>query len=138
MHQTLQASITELESLPALQERIDRVAEDLLSGERRYADIDTRELGELLGLKFGSCEGWGIGRGWASFLLGPIAWLGSLGILGAAGYYRYKRTVIFGEVALEYIKNDCSWGGEDPETVIKMCQERALQHYMKLTVSMDA
>jgi len=76
--------------------------------------------------------------GATSILLGPIAWMGSVAIFGAAGYYRYKRTVIFGEVALEYIKNNCSWGGEDPEKVIKMCRDRALEHYMKLKVSMDS
>jgi GTP-binding protein EngB required for normal cell division/uncharacterized protein (DUF697 family) len=109
--------------------------------EREAAIKIAKELfwscAKFLAVDFGASVAISIAGG-ASFLLGPIAWLTSFGILGAAGYYRYRRTVIFGEVALEYIKNDCSWGGEDPETVIKMCRERALAHYMKLKVSMDA
>ena len=37
--------IAELESLHGLQERIDRVAQDLLFGERRYAAINAEKLG---------------------------------------------------------------------------------------------
>lgn len=57
--------IAELESLPGIHERIDRVASDLISGERRYADIDARRLGELLGVEFGFADGWWHGRAWA-------------------------------------------------------------------------
>jgi hypothetical protein len=57
--------VEELEGLYSFQHRIDRVAEDLISGNRRYAEIDSMRLGELLGIEFGSCDGWGMGRGWA-------------------------------------------------------------------------
>ena len=57
--------IVELECLQGHQQRIDRVADDLISGDRRYAEVDAKELGELLGIEFGSCAGWGMGRGWA-------------------------------------------------------------------------
>lgn len=57
--------IAELESLQGYQQRIDRVATDLLSGERMFAAINADKLGELLGVKFGSWDEWGIQRGWA-------------------------------------------------------------------------
>ena len=57
--------IAELESFIGLQQRIDRVVKDLLSGERRYAAIDAEKLGWLLGIELGSFDGWGIERGWA-------------------------------------------------------------------------
>lgn len=63
----------------------------------------------------------------------PGAGLLALGCLGAMGYFRYRRTVIFGEVALEYIKRDFSWGGESARDVILECKQRALKTYMHLT-----
>ena len=42
------APYSELSELEDVQQRIDRVAEDLTSGEHRYAVIDTQELAELL------------------------------------------------------------------------------------------
>jgi uncharacterized protein (DUF697 family) len=70
--------------------------------------------------------------------LGPLALLGALGAAGAVGYYKYKRTVIFGEVVIEYLKNDCSWGGEDRHEVIMKCRERAKEHYLKFKIMMDS
>jgi GTP-binding protein EngB required for normal cell division/uncharacterized protein (DUF697 family) len=66
-----------------------------------------------------------------AFILGPLMFLGAIGAAGAVGYYKYRRTVIFGEVAIEYLRNDCSWGGEDRHAVIMRCRERAQEHYMK-------
>ena len=71
----------------------------------------------------------------ASWILGPLGGIMALGALGAQGYLKYKRTVILGEVTIEYIKNDCSWGGEDRTAVIRRCKERAMAHYMKLRKS---
>ena len=65
MYGSHQSLIDELKVLHGLQQRIDRVAGDLNSGDRRYAEVDAKELGELLGIEFGSCVGWGMGRGWA-------------------------------------------------------------------------
>lgn len=65
------------------------------------------------------------------FIFGPIGLFGALGAAGALGYYKYKRTAVFGEVAIEYVRNDCSWGGEERHEVIKRCRERAKEHHMK-------
>jgi len=50
------------------------------------------------------------------------------------GYYEYRRTAILGEVAIEYIRNDFSWGAEGQEAVIKRCKKQALEYYAKLKV----
>lgn len=47
-------------------------------------------------------------------------------------FYAYRRTCILGEVALQYTKNDFSWGGESKEVVIKRCKERAMKYYPKI------
>ena len=70
-----------------------------------------------------------------SLILGPIAGVVALSAAGAQAYLKYKRTVILGEVTIEYIKNDCSWGGEDRTEVIRRCKERAMAHYMHLRKS---
>ena len=73
----------------------------------------------------------------ASFILGPLGALIAMGALGAQAYLKYKRTVILGEVTIEYIKNDCSSGGEDRADVIRRCKERAIAHYMHLRKASD-
>lgn len=50
--------VAELEAIDDVQQRIDRVAEDLSSGQHRYAVIDGFKLGELLGLDFDDGESW--------------------------------------------------------------------------------
>ena len=67
-----------------------------------------------------------------SIIFGPIGVLVGLGALGAQAALKYRRTVILGEVTIEYIKHDCSWGGEDRAAVIRRCKERAMTHYMHL------
>ena len=62
----------------------------------------------------------------------PAIGLLALPALGAMGYFRYRRTVILGEVTLEYVKNDFSWGGENSADVIKRCVERAKTMYLQL------
>lgn len=66
-----------------------------------------------------------------AFFAGPLAFLGVVGALGGIGYYKYRRTVIFGELAIEYIRHDCSWGGEDVQKVIQRCRKQAEDYYMK-------
>jgi hypothetical protein len=67
-----------------------------------------------------------------SFFLGPLAALAAVGALGAQAALKYKRTVILGEVTMEYIRHNCTWGGEDRAVVIRRCKECAMAHYMKL------
>lgn len=47
-------------------------------------------------------------------------------------YFKYRRAVVLGEVTIEYVLNDCSWGGESQEAVIKRCAKRAEEHYFQL------
>jgi hypothetical protein len=69
-------------------------------------------------------------------LLGPLSFLIGLAadVLGLS-YFRYRRMVILGEVTLEFIRNDCSWGGEDAQALIRRAKERALQNYIHLKTS---
>jgi hypothetical protein len=50
MSKTTEKLISALESLPEIQQRIDRVAEDFTSGKNTYAEIDASKLANLLGL----------------------------------------------------------------------------------------
>ncbi len=63
----------------------------------------------------------------------PAVGLLALPALGAMAYFHYRRTVIFGEVVVEYVKNDFSWGVDGAAATIKRCKERALKSYMHLT-----
>ncbi|MDF5730419.1 MAG: PepSY-associated TM helix domain-containing protein [Rhizonema sp. PD38] len=50
---------------------------------------------------------------------GPLGVLIGLGTNAAAlSYFKYRRTVILGEVMLEYTRNDFSWGAEGAESII--------------------
>jgi hypothetical protein len=40
--------------------------------------------------------------------------------------------VVLGEVALDYIQNDFSWEGDNPQAVIRAARERAKQIYGNL------
>ena len=60
----------------------------------------------------------------------PAVGILALPALGGMTYFRYRRTAILGEVALEYVKNDFSWGGEDASAVIKRCRDRVRQIYL--------
>ena len=51
--------INELKSLPSDQDRIDRIAQDVDSGEDRYASINVDTLAELVGLSFEDTGDWG-------------------------------------------------------------------------------
>lgn len=69
-------------------------------------------------------------------LLGPLGSLIALGAdIAGLSYFRYRRTVILGEVTLEYIRNDCSWGGEGAQALIQRAKERALREHMRLRAS---
>jgi uncharacterized protein (DUF697 family) len=95
-----------------------------------------KACGAEIGAEFAAEVGIGAALVVGSVLTGGIAAaLIGLGALAGLGYYRYRRTVVLGEVTVEYIKNDFSWGGEGRHAVIMKCRERAQQHYMKLTKS---
>jgi small GTP-binding protein len=74
----------------------------------------------------------------ASTILIPVAGLGALvGILaniGGVGYLNYKFTATLGEVTVEYIRNNFSWGEEGEKEIIKRCQEQVNNIYLKVNV----
>jgi GTP-binding protein EngB required for normal cell division len=51
---------------------------------------------------------------------------------GATSVFTYRRTVILGEVTIEYVLNDCSWGIEGQDAVIRRCAKRAEDYYFHL------
>lgn len=70
------------------------------------------------------------------YLLGPVgALVGFAADVAGLSYFRYRRTVILGEVTLEFIRNNCTWGGEGAQAMIQQARERALKNYMGLKSS---
>ncbi len=68
-----------------------------------------------------------------AIVLGPVgALIGMLGSMVGLGVFRYRRTVILGEVTIEYVLNNCTWEGCDRHEVFIRCRDRAMSHYMKL------
>jgi len=61
----------------------------------------------------------------------PVAGIFAVGALGAAGFFRFKQTMILGEVTIAYISNNYSWGGEGPEVVIKEAKAKA-EEYLRI------
>ena len=106
---------------------------EMTKSQARKIAIDLlKECGKNLAAEFGAVVVAEMIVG-SMYILGPIgALVGLAADLAGLTYFRYRRTVILGEVTLEYIRHDCSWGGENPHDVILRCKERALRHYMRL------
>jgi small GTP-binding protein len=58
--------------------------------------------------------------------------LGGLAAIGGTGWYAYSQTVKLGEVTLEYISNDFSWGDREPKEVIEKAKRKVEEIYKKL------
>lgn len=74
----------------------------------------------------------------AGSLFGPLGLAIANTVDAAAlGWWRFRRTLIFGEVVLEFLRRDFSWGGESRAAVIRECRDRALKNHaiFKATVS---
>ncbi|MGA9769886.1 MAG: GTPase [Blastocatellia bacterium] len=91
-----------------------------------------KECGKNLAAEFVAVAG-------AEILLDSVKILGPFGaIIGIIGdvvgltYFRYRRTVILGEVTIEYIRTNGKWEADGAEATIKRCKERALNYYMRL------
>lgn len=69
----------------------------------------------------------------ATTIATPFAGIGAaLGFAAdfiALGIFKFRRTAVLGEAAIEYIRNDFSWGVDGAENVIKKCRERAETQY---------
>ena len=73
----------------------------------------------------------------ASTVLTPVGGIGVLvgflASIGGVGYLNYKYSATLGEVTIEYIRNNFSWGEEGETKIIKRCQERVKDIYLKYT-----
>lgn len=88
---------------------------------------------DVLFWEFVAVFGGGLALDVVGAVFGPLAMvLTGLADLAALGFYRYNRTVILGEVTIEYVCNGFSWGADGAEAVIKRCKERAQKHYARL------
>ncbi len=47
----------------------------------------------------------------------------------ALGVFKFRRTAILGEAAIEYARNNFAWGPEGAEAVIKKCKKRVEEQY---------
>ncbi|GAX43617.1 small GTP-binding protein [Tolypothrix sp. NIES-4075] len=74
-----------------------------------------------------------------STALTPVFGIGALLGLAAdvlgVGYFNYQRTATLGEVTIDYIRNDFSWGADGQAAVIKQCQKRVKDLYISLKPS---
>lgn len=62
---------------------------------------------------------------------GPFAWVvGKVIETVGLAYYKYNRTAIIGEIMIEYIYNDYSWGTEGYEDLIKRCKKQVEKYYL--------
>lgn len=106
---------------------------DISKADAQRAAIDlVKECGKNLAAEFGAVVV-------AEIIIDSVKVLGPLGtLLGLAGdaigltYFRYRRTVILGEVTLDYIRTNGKWDADGAAATIKRCKERALAYYMKL------
>lgn len=93
----------------------------------------TKELikncGKQLGIEFAGVVAVDFFASLASFI--PVAGILAIGALGTMGYFRFKQTLILGEVAIVYIKNNYSWGEEGSEVVIRQAKEKA-EEYLRI------
>ncbi len=57
--------------------------------------------------------------------------LGGLASIGGMGWYSYRQTAKLGEITLEYIANDFSWGDQKPKEILNKCEIK-VEEYKKL------
>ncbi len=89
--------------------------------------------GQVLGLEFTALVALSAGFDVISMIAGPIGMVVSqLVSFGGLSYFHYRRTAILGEVTIEYVRNNYTWAGNNPQEVIKRCKETASQHYLTL------
>jgi hypothetical protein len=58
--------------------------------------------------------------------------LGGLASIGGMGWYCYLQTVKLGEITLEYIRNEFSWGDQEQKVVFEKCKKKVEEIYVKL------
>jgi hypothetical protein len=124
--------------LAALTAILCRIMGKRLSGsEIKNMSIElVKTCGKLMAVEFGALVAADIIASTVGVVL-PFLFPVLLAEAAALGYYRYRRTAIFGEVALEFIRRDCNWGAEGPRAVVAMCRDRANRYYVRLRPSAD-
>ncbi|MEH2445929.1 MAG: GTPase [Nostoc sp.] len=92
--------------------------------------------GKVIGINFIGAIGITILTDMASTVLTPFGgigvFVGFLGDIGGIGYLNYKYTATLGEVTVEYLRNNFSWGEEGEAKIVKRCQEQVKEIYLKL------
>jgi len=58
--------------------------------------------------------------------------LGGLASIGGMGWYCYSKTVKLGEITLEYIGNNFSWGDQGQKEVLDKCEKKVEEIYVRL------
>jgi small GTP-binding protein len=89
--------------------------------------------GQVLGLRVAALVAGDILLDSLLIATGPFgAILGVLATGSALSYFTYNRTVLLGEVAIEFILNDCTWGAEGQEATIRRCEQRVKELYFSI------
>lgn len=89
--------------------------------------------GQVLGVRFAALIVGDILFDSLLIATGPIgAIFGVLATASVLSYFTYNRTTLLGEVAIEFILNDCTWGAEGQEAVIRRCEQRAKELYFSV------
>ncbi len=99
---------------------------------KRMAGELLKACGQVLGIEFAAIAVADLFLDFLTVTTGPLgAAIGLLADVTALSYFKYQRTAILGEVAIEYVRNNYSWAGTQQE-VIKRCKETASQHYFAI------
>ncbi|MFY7802401.1 MAG: GTPase [Limnoraphis robusta] len=91
---------------------------------------------KVIGFNFISAMGITILLDIGSTTLTPVGGIGIavalIGSAGGVGYMNYKYTVTLGEVTVEFIRNNFTWGEEGEVEIIKRCEAKVKEIYLKL------
>lgn len=91
---------------------------------------------KVIGFNFINAVGISILLDIGSTTLTPVGGIGIavalIGSAGGVGYMNYKYTVTIGEVTVEFIRNNFTWGEEGEVEIIKRCEAKVKEIYLKL------
>lgn len=103
------------------------------SDAKRIAEEIAKTCAGYLVIEFGIVIAGSMVADLLGMAMGPAGYLISSGAQFAGlSYFKYQRTVVFGEVVLAYIRNGFSWGADGPQATIKRAKQNAEANYFKL------
>jgi hypothetical protein len=103
------------------------------SDAKRIAEEIAKTCAGYLVMEFGIVIAGSMVADLLGIVMGPAGYLISSGAQFAGlSYFKYQRTVVFGEVVLAYIRNGFSWGADGPQATIKRAKQNAEANYFKL------